>query len=161
MDGTGPARSRGGRVHSAIIVRVRDGHLLLFNPAAQPLDDRIAIRRVANNAEVKLGEVFAVRLDDAFRIAGEPWCLHAKPLLYEFDADTDDDRLIVVGTTTHGVAIAEFRLHDDAVRRAAIVERAGDGPTAAPAVLLSAERMDVAFVERIGEPGSRVVMMRY
>ena len=145
-------------VQAAVLGAIRDGYLLLYKTSAgvRARPD-LRTRRRPPNTEVSLGTVQALRLDASLAPVGEasPW-FDATPM-YEFDADVEGDRVVLLGTTPTGYVLTEGRLSGGGLAPVARVERHVAEALCAPAVQIGRAPVHFAVLENGNTPATAVL----
>lgn len=148
----------GGRVHAAVLARASFGHVLFFKIPSAGADARPRPRPPFG--DVSIGTVEAVRFDRDGKVIGAPVVIPMPEPCYEFDADLDGDRLLVIGTTRAGYAVTAARFDGPRLVVVGQGERALATPAVAPALLATGGAVVFALLQSAPNAAPTVIYGR-
>lgn len=145
-----------GFVHGALLAAVTGGYLLFYKtPIDARVDPAIRVRPRYPSGDLVLGQLHVVRLDDSFAATGPAIALSDQ--LYEFDADVEGDRIVMLATTPSGYFAIEARIAAPGVVLTARADRVLPAEVSAPAVLLMADTIHFAVITDAGRPTAAIL----
>jgi hypothetical protein len=147
-DGSYEKQSKLCDCNDALIVRHKDGYLLFY---------KVNVPGAVRGTLIYPGTLRRVRLDKDFKPEGQSVEPLRGRVIYEFDADVSDERVVVFATSQQGTVLAEAASINEPLKTTAIKEEGSGEALTQPCILATRTHSHLAALENAQTGKARVL----